>query len=229
MKENYLNNNFIVKWEKRLKERKIEFQFERSALLIIDMQRYFAEPEGSAYVPATASIVEKLVEITKIYKEKNLPIVLTRHIDDEKVHPMMKKWWNNPILERDPQSQIIKEFDFLKEYPIFIKKNYYDAFKETGLKQILKGRGVERVIIGGVLTNCCCETTARSAFMNNFEVFFLFDGTATYKKEYHEGTILNISYGFGDILFIKDLLFTEAKSINLVNQEVMKEININKT
>lgn len=221
MKENYFSNSFIQKWQRKLSN-KLVFSFEKSALLIIDMQKYFADKEGNAYVPSCEYIIENLVRISEIYRKYNLPIVITRHIDDEKKHPMMKKWWDSPILERDPQSQIIKEFDFLKEYPVFIKKNYYDAFKETGLKQILRGRGVERVIIGGVLTNCCCETTARSAFMNNFEVFFLFDGTATYKKEYHEGTILNISYGFGDILFIKDLLFSEDKRATSGNKEGVK-------
>lgn len=218
MKENYFSPSFIQKWKKKLIPRRFEFNFEKSALLIIDMQKYFAEPQGDAFVPASVQIIEKLAEISRVYKEKNLPVVLTRHIDDEKRHPMMKKWWDSPILEKNSQSEIISAFDFLKEYPVFIKKNYYDAFKETGLCQILKGRGVERVLIGGVLTNCCCETTARSAFMNNFEVFFLFDGTATYKKEYHESTILNISYGFGEIYFFEDLF--KEKAVNLKKENI---------
>lgn len=225
MKENYFNANFIQKWQKRLKERKLVFKFEKSALLIIDMQKYFMENEGDAFVPASKYILEKIKGLAKFYKDNSLPIVLTRHIDNEKKHPMMKKWWESPILERDPQSQLISYFNFLKEYPIFIKKNYYDAFKETGLKQILKGRGVEKVLIGGVLTNCCCETTARSAFMNNFEVFFLFDGTATYKKEYHESTILNISYGFGEILFFKDLFPPGEIEENLENQKEAENLS----
>lgn len=208
MKENYFTQNFIQKWKKKLKDKKSEFKFEKSSLLLIDMQKYFADEEGKAYVLSSSFIKEGLINMAKYFKEKNLPIVITRHIDDEKKHPMMKKWWDSPILEEDPQSNIINEFVFLNDYAIFIKKNYYDAFKNTGLSQILKGRGVERVLIGGVLTNCCCETTARSAFMNNFETFFLFDGTATYKKDYHESTIINISYGFGDIIFIDEILKT---------------------
>lgn len=205
MKENYFTQNFIQKWKKKLKDKKLEFKFLKSALFIIDMQKYFAEEGGRAYVPSSSFIKEGLIKLAKYFKEKNLPIVITRHIDDEKKHPMMKKWWDSPILEKDNQSNIIKELEFLNDYAIFIKKNYYDAFKDTGLSQILKGRGVERVLISGVLTNCCCETTARSAFMNNFETFFLFDGTATYQKDYHESTIINIFYGFGDVLFIDEI------------------------
>lgn len=206
MKENYFTSNFIQKWQKKLPGKRFEFSFEKSALLIIDMQKYFAENGCDAYVPSSLYIIENLVKLSELFKKKCLPVILTRHIDDEKKHPMMRKWWDSPIKEEDPQSKIIKEFDFLKDYPLFIKKNYYDGFKETGLLQILKGRGIEKVLIGGVLTNCCCETTARSAFMNNFEVFFLFDGTATYRKDFHESTILNISYGFGQICFSRDFL-----------------------
>lgn len=206
MKENYFTQNFIQKWKKKLIDKKFEFKFEKSALFIIDMQKYFANEEGKAYVLSSSFIKEGLIKLAKFYKEKNLPIVITRHIDDEKKHPIMKKWWDSPILEEDFESNIIKELEFLNDYAILIKKNYYDAFKNTGLSQILKGRGVERVLIGGVLTNCCCETTAMSAFMSNFETFFLFDGTATFKKEFHESTIINISYGFGDVFFINEIL-----------------------
>ncbi|PIV27689.1 MAG: isochorismatase, partial [Anaerolineae bacterium CG03_land_8_20_14_0_80_58_20] len=40
-----------------------------------------------------------------------------------------------------------------------------------------------------------CETTARSAFVRGFEVFFCADGTATYTKELHRSTLLNLSHG----------------------------------
>lgn len=209
MKESYFTPSFIQKWEKNLKNKRFDFAFENSALLLIDLQKYFLKKDGDAYVPSSEYIIEKLIKIARIYREKKLEIILTRHIDDEIKHPLMKKWWESPIKKENPQSELLEELKEFGDYGILIEKNYYDAFKETGLYQILKGRGIERVLIGGVLTNCCCETTARSAFMNNFEVFFLFDGTATYKKEFHEGSILNISYAFGTVIFCKDVFQIE--------------------
>ncbi len=205
MKENYFTPNFIQKWEKKLKEKKREFHIENSALLLIDLQNYFISPKGNAYVPSSSHILSGLINLARLYKEKNLPLVITRHIDSPQRHPQMVSWWGESIKKEDPQSEIIEELEEFLEYSIYIEKNYYDGFFRTGLSQILRGKNIKSILIGGVLTNLCCETTARSGFLNNFEVFFLFDGTATYKKEFHEGTILNISYGFGTIYFLKEI------------------------
>ena len=56
------------------------------------------------------------------------------------------------------------------------------------------------------MTHLCCETTARDAFMNNFEVFFVVDGTATYTEDLHVGTIRAISHGFGMCVSSEEIL-----------------------
>lgn len=48
----------------------------------------------------------------------------------------------------------------------------------------------------GVMTNLCCETTAREAFVKGFRVFFSTDATATLDLELHEATLKNLAYGF---------------------------------
>ena len=72
----------------------------------------------------------------------------------------------------------------------------YSAFYKTDLEQYLMSIGIKNVIIGGVMTNLCCETTARDAFVRDFRVFFLVDGTATVSKTYHFTTLRNLAYGF---------------------------------
>ncbi len=59
---------------------------------------------------------------------------------------------------------------------------------------------VNAVVISGVVTNLCCESTARSAFSQDFRVFFLSDGTRANKKEHHDATLMNIAFGFGKVL-----------------------------
>jgi isochorismate hydrolase len=56
------------------------------------------------------------------------------------------------------------------------------------------------LIIGGVMTNLCCETTARSAFTKNFSVVFLSDGTATADEAMHRASLLNLGYGFARVM-----------------------------
>jgi len=50
--------------------------------------------------------------------------------------------------------------------------------------------------VTGVMTHLCCETTARSAFMRGFDVFFAIDGTATYTEALHRAALLNLAHGF---------------------------------
>src|SRR5271170_4299870 len=63
---------------------------------------------------------------------------------------------------------------------IILEKPRYGAFTGTDLELILRNRQIDTVIITGICTNVCCETTAREANMRDFHVFFLDDATATF-------------------------------------------------
>jgi bifunctional isochorismate lyase / aryl carrier protein len=56
------------------------------------------------------------------------------------------------------------------------------------------------------MTHLCCETTARSAFMRGFEVFFTMDGTATYNEQLHRASLLTLSHGFALPVLMDELL-----------------------
>jgi isochorismate hydrolase len=56
------------------------------------------------------------------------------------------------------------------------------------------------------MTHLCCETTARSAFIHGFEVFFTIDGTATYTEAHHRATLLNLANGFATPVLVAELL-----------------------
>jgi ureidoacrylate peracid hydrolase len=62
---------------------------------------------------------------------------------------------------------------------VILNKPRYGAFHATDLELILRSRGIDTVIISGIATNICCETTAREAAQRDFRVLFLSDGTAT--------------------------------------------------
>jgi len=62
---------------------------------------------------------------------------------------------------------------------VILDKPRYGAFHATDLELILRSRGIDTVVISGIATNICCETTAREAAQRDFRVIFLSDGTAT--------------------------------------------------
>ena len=85
-------------------------------------------------------------------------------------------------------------------------KTQYDAFYNTDLETRLRDEDVTQVVIGGVMTHLCCETTARSAFVRDFDVFFLVDGTATYNLNYHLSSLRNLSHGFGSMVRVREIV-----------------------
>jgi isochorismate hydrolase len=62
------------------------------------------------------------------------------------------------------------------------------------------------------MTHLCCETTARSAFMRGFEVFFTIDGTATYNEEHHWAALLNLAHGFATPVLVDEVVSAFGES-----------------
>ena len=177
---------------------------ERSALLILDMQKYFLSTSSHAFIPSAQAIVPLIVELTDVYAKKHLPVIFTRHLNSPQNAGLMAKWWRDLIREENPLSEIIDELAL--SGGMVLKKSQYDAFFETPLTDILRERRVTQVVICGVMTHLCCETTARSAFVRGFEVFFTVDGTASYNERFHLATLLNLSHGFAAPVLVEELL-----------------------
>ena len=116
----------------------------------------------------------------------------------------MKHWWQDMIMENDPRSRIMSALNL--DTGTILIKSQYDAFHQTDLNTLLKRRNVSRVIITGVMTHLCCESTARSAFMRGYEVVFTIDGTATYNEQFHYATLLNLAHGFVTPVLIDQII-----------------------
>ncbi len=202
----------LEKVEKYRGYHNIELLPKRSALLIMDMQKYFLETTSHAYIPSAEIILPGVKKLISVYSRKNLPVIFTLHSNTKENAGMMRKWWPKLLLEGSPESHIPEEL----ELPggIIIEKNQYDAFYNTNLEQILHENHIIQLIICGVMTNVCCETTARSAFVRGFEVFFTIDGTATYSEEHHMATLTNLSYGFAIPVLLEELFSVLSKDEN---------------
>jgi len=175
----------------------------RAALLVLDMQVYFLDPDSHAYVPSARSILPGIQSLISGFSSIGQPVIFTRHMNTELNSGMMSNWWKDLIVPYTARSQIVDVFDTKNH--ITIEKKQYDAFFETSLDTTLQDCGVEQVVVTGVMTHLCCETTARSAFMRGYEVFFPVDGTATYTEAHHHASILNLAHGFALPLLVADV------------------------
>ncbi len=177
----------------------------RSALLVIDMQRYFLWPSSHTYLPAATAIVENVRSLAVSYRRLHLPVIFTRHafLPNEEAG-LMGRWWGDVLREGDPRARII---DALKpgRNDTVLRKSKYSAFSGTRLGEILRAAGVEQLLISGVMTHLCCETTARDAFSLGYEVYFPVDATATQREELHVASLRTLASGFAVPVTVQDV------------------------
>ncbi|XP_004513396.1 nicotinamidase 2-like [Cicer arietinum] len=159
------------------------------ALLVIDMQNYFSSM-GS-------SILHNLNTTITLCRRASIPVIFTRHRHKSPSdHGMLEEWWfGDLIVDGTEEAQLMTALD-RNSGDTVVEKSTYSAFRKTGLEEKLVEMGVDEVIVTGVMTNLCCETTAREAFIRGFRVFFSIDATATSDIDLHEATLKNMAYGF---------------------------------
>jgi bifunctional isochorismate lyase/aryl carrier protein len=178
---------------------------DNAVLLILDMQNYFLEPDAHAFIPSAPAILFGLNKLIRAFAEAGRQVIFTRHIDNGNDGGPMKEWWRDTINSGDKESLIYGGLA-IPAGSLIICKSQYDAFHGTELLASLRDTGVDTIVLAGVMTHLCCETTARSAFVRGFKVVFLADGTATYTAEHHRATLLNLAHGFAHILTVPDVL-----------------------
>jgi len=172
----------------------------RTAVLLIDLQEYF---RGIIH-----PILDNIVELISVSRKKNIPLFFTQHgHNPEADHGMLGRWWSELIIKGTNDSRLLPELNVDKEECI-IHKSTYSAFHGTDLETKLKGLGITDLVIGGVMTNLCCETSARDAFVRDFRVFFLADGTSTVSEKFHLSTLRNLGYGFATLMSCHQLVQT---------------------
>jgi bifunctional isochorismate lyase/aryl carrier protein len=203
--ENIEEEALIMLRELEPDRQKTGFRFSprRSALLVLDMQRYFLDSSSHAFVPSSQAIIPGLNSLIQAYSGNSLPVLFTRHINTSQNAGMMARWWRELIFPENPLSEISPAINTIPG--TIIPKNQYDAFFETLLEEFLRAKQVSQVVIGGVMTHLCCESTARSAFIRGFEVFFLVDGTATYNAKLHKASLQNLAHGFAVLSSVRDI------------------------
>lgn len=166
----------------------------RSALLILDMQDYFLKDTSHAFIPSAKAIILRIQALASAYITAGLPVIMTRHVNTLGDAGMMGLWWRDLITEDDPLSAICSELRI--HGARVIHKSSYDAFYCTSLQDVLSSAGVNSIVVCGVMTHLCCETTARSGFVRGFRVFLPVDATATYNEAFHLASLLNLAHGF---------------------------------
>ena len=177
----------------------------RTALIIIDMQRDFLEPGGFGAalgndVSRLKAAVGPCADVLAAARRADVLVIHTRegHRPDLTDAPPIKVERGDPalrigapgpmgriLIRGEPGHDIIAELYPAAGEPV-IDKPGKGAFYQTDLELMLKNRGIETLLVCGVTTEVCVNTTVREANDRGFRCIVLSDCCASYFPEFHD-------------------------------------------
>jgi ureidoacrylate peracid hydrolase len=191
---------------------------DRAAVLIIDMQNGFCHPQGSfgqagADVSGCGGAVPGCAELIRLGRAAGLPVAWTRaiHRDD------LSDW--RMLTEVPMYAGLIGvgscvegtwDADFVDglapaDGELVATKSRFSPFYETGVEGWLRERGVENLLVGGVGTSACVESTVRDASQRDFRTYVVAEATGDISAAAHEQSLHLMGSLFGWTVSLADV------------------------
>ena len=184
---------------------------ERTALIVVDMQNAFTM-EGEVFGnPHAIDIVPNVNRLARAARETGCQVVWTRQTVSRTPRFAYPEWQydaRDPFVRRaiealtegSPGHGLLAAMEIAPS-DIVLDKYRYSAFIQNAsdLDSRLRHVAVDTIIIAGTLTNVCCESSARDAYMLGYKVLFAADATAAVTDEEHNASLLNLCLNFADV------------------------------
>ncbi len=173
----------------------------RTALLLVDMQVDFAAPDGAMAkaghdVTAALAALKNAAILAQAARAAGVPCLFARLITRDSDETDLLQEWKKRRGTED-QAPLCQEgtrgAEFVGPKPqadeAVFSKSRYNAFAGTNLDAHLRGLKRDTVVIAGLTTECCVDSTARDAFERDYHVFIAKDAVAAYTPDLHQGAL----------------------------------------
>jgi ureidoacrylate peracid hydrolase len=188
----------------------------RKAFVVVDMQNDYCHPNGTyprhglscfsldETVPAIASFAVRC-------RKQGIPIIHLRmawNVDSSNypIDAGLIVEQSRPFLRHEGLRRGTWGAELLDDMPpgdYVIEKTRYSGYHNTGLESLLRGLGIDTVILAGVVTNVCVEATARDGFHRDFRFVVLRDCVSAFNRELHEVSLKTMGI-FGRVAGLQD-------------------------
>ena len=189
----------------------------KTALIVVDMQNGFLDDNGfmnkmGLPISNLKSMLNPVKKLIDGCRKSGVPIIFTRYIlrPDYVDAGCFARLYDGA---KDAQALVAETWDVelhpeLKPQPedYIVDKTRYSAFVNTDLEILLKGLHVDTVVICGVTTEICVESTARDAFARDYWAVLVKDAVAAVDMVRHDATLLNFEYGFGPLATVEEVI-----------------------
>ncbi|AYB45653.1 cysteine hydrolase [Paenibacillus lautus] len=186
----------------------------KAAVIVVDVQNDYCHPEGAlpragCDVSGVAKMMPQLYKLLHSARELNVPIIFIQTLHERatdsdawttrssgrSAHVCRRGSWGAEFYEITPEAD-----------DIIVNKHRYSAFVNTRLDSVLKTLKIETLIMTGVSTNVCVESTARDGFMLDYHIVLAADACASYSQTAHDMTLENIEGYFGKVSEVAQLI-----------------------
>jgi len=191
----------------------------RTALLLIDMQVDFADPEGGLGqdgkdITAPQAAVRQAERLANAARSAGVACVFVRlvtRLGDET--SFLTEWKRRRHDEAPPLCREgSRGAEFAGPKPqggeLVFTKQRYNAFHGTGLDMALRGERIDTLVVAGLTTECCIDSSVRAAFERDYHVFVVKDATACYEPELHQAALEALALNCATILSVDDVAST---------------------
>jgi ureidoacrylate peracid hydrolase len=176
------------------------------AVLVIDMQNSFLRPDGAMYQHRGGTLrdpdgtTKRIGEVVAAATGRGIPVIYTRHCyrpgyadAGPRTLRLFQSMDTEPLVRGTWDAGIVDE---LRPGPdaATVDKTRMDAFHGTDLEVLIRGISATRLVVTGIVTNACVETTTRSAAMRDLDVTILEDCCTTYSPEHQANALEALEY-----------------------------------
>jgi nicotinamidase-related amidase len=192
---------------------------QRTALIVIDVQNDFGSPDGvSARAGFDLSSVDRAVDqisaLLDAARKRGVLVILVKLLTaperdspaanerrarlgiDQSERPCRAGTWGAEYYRIEPRPGDLE-----------VDKSRYSSFVNTPLDFYLKSRpGLDTLVICGLTTECCVETTVRDGFVRDYHIFVPHDATAAYAPDLHDVSLKILGIYFASIVSTDQIL-----------------------
>ena len=211
----------------------LELDWGRAAVLVVDVQNYgcnrdvglgrlLAErhPEiaGPYLVRLEQTVIPNIVRLVAAFREAGARVAYTRHgpllADGGDMIPRRRRRDRDALAATDLPALWHRgtfEHELIAELEpaageLVVDKNTSSAFNSTGIEWLLRNLDVRTLVVVGMATDMCVETTARDAADRGFDVVVVEDATITFFEHHHRAALSGFARVFGQVWSAEQVL-----------------------